>query len=131
MDEADRAGENGRNHAAAKKVRCLTVTPGRAGLIALADLWEPRPAPEMLLVQAIASEFKAKHLAVQEERRTANRFARRNRWSKVTIAGRLTTADIGRLEHVCSTALTSESPNLDTIWVRWRATRLRYGLLRF
>jgi hypothetical protein len=32
---------------------------------------------------------------------------------KVTISGRLTTADVGRLEHVCSTALTSQNPNLD------------------
>src|SRR5688572_18221044 len=31
-------------------VRCLTVTPGRAGSTALADLPEPEPAPEMLLV---------------------------------------------------------------------------------
>jgi hypothetical protein len=54
VDEADRAGEKGRNHASAKKVRCLTVTPGRAGSTALADLPEPGPAPEMLLVQAIA-----------------------------------------------------------------------------
>ena len=31
----------------------------------------------------------------------------------MTISGRLTTADIGRLEHACSTALTSQNPNLD------------------